>query len=146
MLVGQRNNGQRTSKPHLRIYLAASQVSTDVITRELCKACLSPLSLFLSRNTIYVFSFGIMFFSINRYEFKTFLKSFRSWLETEEYFTRRGQFSIFIFNVQFSSYRELTFRETLKKVNFCTLFLYIIFFTKPIETCNFSVSDRTETF
>lgn len=32
VLVGQRNNGQRTSKPHLRIYLVASQVSTDVIT------------------------------------------------------------------------------------------------------------------
>lgn len=136
MLVGQRNNGQRTSKPHLRIYLAASQVSTGVITRELCKACL-----FLSRNTTRnlrilscIYNICIirkMFYSINRYDFKIVLLQTRN---RKIFYTTRN-FQYLFSTINFPR-RKLMFRETEKKkaIQFLSFLSLQNFFTKPIES------------
>lgn len=132
--MGQRNNGQRTSKPHLRIYLAASQVSTGVITRELCKACL-----FLSRNTTRnlrilscIYNICIIrkiFYSINRYDFKMIQTRNRKIFYT----TRNFQY---LFSTINFPHRKLMFRETEKKkaIQFLSFLSLQNFFTKPIES------------
>lgn len=133
--MGQRNNGQRTSKPHLRIYLAASQVSTGVITRELCKACL-----FLSRNTtrnlrilscIYVYVLYVKCFTINRYDFKIVLLQTRN---RKIFYTTRN-FQYLFSTINFPR-RKLMFRETEKKkaIQFLSFLSLQNFFTKPIES------------
>lgn len=133
--MGQRNNGQRTSKPHLRIYLAASQVSTGVITRELCKACL-----FLSRNTthnlrilvyMYICIIRKMFYSINRYDFKIVLLQTRN---RKIFYTTRN-FQYLVSTINFPR-RKLMFRETEKKkaIQFLSFLSLQNFFTKPIES------------